>query len=64
MHFVCDWFSRFIPMVNHVLRLESSNSLKRYLFKKQSSGTYVSVGMAESFLANKTCEVDLDKIFN
>jgi hypothetical protein len=64
MAFVCDWLSRVIPMVHHLLRLEGSNSLKHSLFKKQLSGNYISVGKAASFLTNKTCQSLLDNFFN
>jgi len=51
-------------MVDHLLRLEGSKSLKHSLFKKQSSDTYISVGKAASFLTNKTCQPDLDNVSN
>jgi len=60
MNFVFDWFSRVIPMVDHLLRLEGSKSLKHSLSKKQLSDIYISVGKAASFLTNKTCQTDLD----
>jgi len=51
-------------MVDHLLKLEGCNSLKHSLFKKQLSGTYVSVGKIASFLTNKTCQPVLDNFFN